>query len=324
MALDCSKMTSSSSTWLKQGSKGSQVKELQKLLQQNGYYKGSAVDGSFGPVTRNAVVSYQRKKGLDADGKVGPKTCASLNGAKAATTTTGSSASKPTGFDCPNTSLKKDQSNNVDLVKKLQNGLQSIGYYKGYKVDGSYGQYTAEAVAAFQRANSLSPDGWFGPKTCVVFNSKLGWADAKSTKTDTKTTVTKKKATEIVIDAAKANYIDKDNPHINFTVDGVYFIATDISPSRTFEGGDWQTMELMGDKTYTYIGHSQPREYDVTVKLHMEDLDIVNTALQQMTKKVCEVTGKTIVSGKYVMNISTGFGTGDWRTISFHLLQYRG
>ena len=65
-------------------------------------------------------------------------------------------------------------------------------------------------------------------------------------------------------------------------------------------------------------------EYDVTVKLHMDDLAKVNTALQQMAKKVCEVTGKTIVSGKYVMNINTDFATGDWRTISFHLLQYRG
>ena len=323
MALDCTKITSSSSTWLVQGSKGSQVTELQKQLQANGYYKGSAVDGSFGPVTKSAVIAFQKKTGNTQDGKVGPKTCASLNGTKAATTTT-SASNKPTGFDCPNTSLKRDQSNNADLVKKLQSGLQSIGYYKGYKVDGSYGTYTANAVAAFQRANGLSPDGWFGPKTCVVFNQKLGWSDAKTTTTKTTTTVTKKKAAEIVIDAAKANYLSETDPEINFTVDGVYFIATDINPNRSYESGDWQTIELLGDKSYTYLGHSQPIEYDITVKIPLEALNNMETALQQMQKKACKVTGKSIQSGNYVMTINKGFALGDWRTLSFHLLQYRG
>ena len=324
MALDCTKITDKQSTWIVKGSKGEQVKEVQRLLQSFGYYKGYKVDGDFGNVTRNAVISFQKKHGTGTDGKVGPKTCAALNGQKAATTTT-SNNNKPTGFDCPNTSLKKDQTNNADLVKKLQSGLQSIGYYKGYKVDGSYGQYTANAVAAFQRANGLSPDGWFGPKTCAIFNQKLGLKDATTTTTaKTTTTVAKKKAAEIVIDAKKANYLDETDPLINFTVDGVYFIANDITPNRSYEGGDWQTLDLLGDKSYTYLGHSQPIEYDVTVKLHMDDLAGVETALQQMQKKACKVTGKSIQSGNYVMTITKSIGTGDWRTLSFHLLQYRG
>ena len=323
MALDCTKITDKQSTWIVKGSKGEQVKEVQRLLQSFGYYKGYKVDGDFGNVTRNAVISFQKKHGTGTDGKVGPKTCAALNGQKAATTTT-SNDNKPTGFDCPNTSLKRDQSNNAELVKKLQSGLQSIGYYKGYKVDGSYGTYTANAVAAFQRANGLSPDGWFGPKTCVVFNQKLGWSDAKTTTTKTTTTVTKKKAAEIVIDAAKANYLSETDPEINFTVDGVYFIATDINPNRSYESGDWQTIELLGDKSYTYLGHSQPIEYDITVKLPLEALNNMETALQQMQKKACKVTGKSIQSGNYVMTINKGFALGDWRTLSFHLLQYRG
>ena len=316
MTLDCTKFTSNQKTWLKKGSKGSQVTELQKLLQQHGYYKGYKVDGVFGQKTKDAVISFQKaKKQATHNGNVGPTTCKALNNV--------TEKSKVVGFDCPNTSLKRDQSNNADLVKKLQQGLQSIGYYKGYKVDGSYGTYTANAVAAFQRANGLSPDGWFGPKTCAVFNQKLGWSDAKSSSTKTTTTVTKKKATEIQIDTKKANFISASNPEINFIIDGVYFIATDITDTRSFENEDWQTLELMGNKTYTYPGHTQPREYDVVVNLHKDDLAQVTTALQQMSRKVCDISGKSITPGKYVLTVTKSLSVGDWRTLTFHLLQYR-
>ena len=52
---------------LKEGSTGSLVKDLQKKL-------GIAVDGDFGPNTRKAVVGFQVKHDLTADGIVGPKT----------------------------------------------------------------------------------------------------------------------------------------------------------------------------------------------------------------------------------------------------------
>ena len=323
MTLDCTKLEGSQN-WLQYGSKGALVTELQTLLQKHGYYKGFQVDGDFKQKTKEAVGSFQSKNGLQKDYKVGPATCKKLNGVTETTNVV--------GFDCPNIYFDTDRNNDINLVKKLQNGLKKLGYYttyksgkttKEYKVDGIYGTYTKQAVAAFQRTVGLSPDGVFGPKTCPEFNKKLGWTTTTTKKTTTKTVV-KKKAKEIVIDTGKANYIVATNPHINFTVDGVYFIATDISPSRSFESADWQVLDMMGDKTYTYLGHSQPIEYDITVKLHKDHLEKVTPSLQQMMKKVCNVTGKSIIPGKYVMNINTGYSTGDWRTISFHLLQYRG
>lgn len=56
---------------LKRGSKGDDVKTLQKLL-------GVAVDGKFGVNTENAVKKFQRSKKLAADGKVGPYTWEAL------------------------------------------------------------------------------------------------------------------------------------------------------------------------------------------------------------------------------------------------------
>ncbi|MDY2880063.1 MAG: spore cortex-lytic enzyme [Candidatus Borkfalkiaceae bacterium] len=62
---------------LKQGSTGATVKQIQQKLKNWGYYTG-AVDGIFGSQTRKAVVYFQSKNGLVADGIVGTKTLAAL------------------------------------------------------------------------------------------------------------------------------------------------------------------------------------------------------------------------------------------------------
>ena len=62
---------------LKQGSQGSEVREVQRRLKLWGYYKGS-VDGVFGAGTRSAVISFQKKNGLKADGVVGKSTYRAL------------------------------------------------------------------------------------------------------------------------------------------------------------------------------------------------------------------------------------------------------
>ncbi len=62
---------------LRQGSRGGEVKEVQRRLKQWGYYKG-AVDGIFGSATKQAVISFQKKNGLTADGIVGKATYKAL------------------------------------------------------------------------------------------------------------------------------------------------------------------------------------------------------------------------------------------------------
>lgn len=58
-------------TTLRKGSKGEEVKRLQRLLHL-------AADGIFGPATEAAVKEYQRTHGLVADGIVGDKTWEAL------------------------------------------------------------------------------------------------------------------------------------------------------------------------------------------------------------------------------------------------------
>ena len=62
---------------LRQGSSGGEVKEVQRRLKQWGYYSG-AVDGIFGSATKKAVIAFQKKNGLTADGIVGKATYAAL------------------------------------------------------------------------------------------------------------------------------------------------------------------------------------------------------------------------------------------------------
>jgi peptidoglycan hydrolase-like protein with peptidoglycan-binding domain len=62
---------------LKEGSSGPEVKKLQARLKELGF-DPKAADGKFGRSTREAVIAFQKSKGLPADGIVGPQTLAAL------------------------------------------------------------------------------------------------------------------------------------------------------------------------------------------------------------------------------------------------------
>ncbi len=63
---------------LKRESSGPEVTALQQRLKDLGF-DPKGVDGHFGPGTEAAVIAFQKSKGLDADGKVGPATRAALS-----------------------------------------------------------------------------------------------------------------------------------------------------------------------------------------------------------------------------------------------------
>lgn len=61
----------------KVGSQGDEVTQIQTKLKNWGYFDGS-IDGIFGEETKAAVISFQKKNGLTADGVVGSATLAAL------------------------------------------------------------------------------------------------------------------------------------------------------------------------------------------------------------------------------------------------------
>lgn len=62
---------------LRQGSRGDDVKQLQALLNTKG--ASLDLDGEFGPVTKKAVMDFQKETGLGVDGIVGPQTWGALH-----------------------------------------------------------------------------------------------------------------------------------------------------------------------------------------------------------------------------------------------------
>ncbi len=83
---------------LRQGSKGGEVKEVQRRLKEWGYYNGN-VDGVFGAGTRSAVIAFQKKNGLTADGVVGKATYRALGMNDSYNSLAGSTATQTGGMN---------------------------------------------------------------------------------------------------------------------------------------------------------------------------------------------------------------------------------
>ena len=73
-------LASTQAATLKQGSKGTDVKQLQKNLIGLGFLEGSA-DGSYGSKTKAAVKEFQAEFGLSPDGNAGDATQAAVENA---------------------------------------------------------------------------------------------------------------------------------------------------------------------------------------------------------------------------------------------------
>lgn len=123
------------------GTRSSSVTQLQQQLSKLGFYKAK-VDGSYGPVTKQAVSSFEKQHKLKADGIADGKTRDALAAAATAPVKQGMSGAK---------------------VKTLQTQLQRLGFYKA-PVDGSFGPVTKAAVQAYERKNGWKPDGVAGAR----------------------------------------------------------------------------------------------------------------------------------------------------------------
>ena len=102
---------------LSYGSKGSEVTELQKLLNQNGYSLDE--DGSFGEKTQAAVKDYQQKNNLSVDGIVGTNTWGALTNASTGATATQPAATTQAATTT-NSGFQYGEYQESDAVKQAQ------------------------------------------------------------------------------------------------------------------------------------------------------------------------------------------------------------
>ena len=160
----------SDGTWggtvLKVGSTGTAVEQAQFWLATLAQYDSDiptvTVDGVFGTATRNAVLAFQRKYGLTADGIIGKATWEALY---AEYESIESDIGTPNEY--PGTPLRQgDRGEDVRLVQFWLKIARSV--YKSLpdlSVDGIFGAGTRAAVVAFQNYFGLTADGVVGRNT---------------------------------------------------------------------------------------------------------------------------------------------------------------
>ena len=165
----------SGSAILRYGTRSDEVLKLQQNLTKLGLYTGT-ISGHYGSITEAAVMNFQRKNGLSADGIAGAKTLAKIeekvNGTSSSSSSGSSSSSSSSSNVAANSSGLLKYGVRSDAVRTLQQNLKTLGYYDG-SVTGNFGRLTKEAVYNFQKANGLSADGVAGAKTLSSISGKL-------------------------------------------------------------------------------------------------------------------------------------------------------
>lgn len=155
---------------LRYGQRGTTVKALQAQLNAHGARLPTT--GYFGRMTLAALRDFQRRNGLTVDGIAGPATAQALAGG---TASAAGWSGKPV----------LTQGDRGAMVSSLQTQLNARG--STLPVTGYFGEQTAAALRAFQRANGLTVDAEAGPTTYRALSQALDDAKADD---DHKTTCT--------------------------------------------------------------------------------------------------------------------------------------
>ncbi|MBP7967031.1 peptidoglycan-binding protein [Candidatus Woesebacteria bacterium] len=160
------------------GSKGEEVRQLQKLLNTSGFKVATVGAGSpgnetttFGAATRAALIRYQIAKKIPATGTY-----------VVSVATPAPVVSTPVTPVVSTVGLKFARDLRVGAsgadVKKLQQILNSKGFVIATAGVGSvgnegtyFGPKTSAALLKFQKANGLPAVGWAGPKTRAFLNT---------------------------------------------------------------------------------------------------------------------------------------------------------
>ena len=167
----------------RQGSSGEQVRVIQTMLKNWGYYDG-AVDGVFGSQTTQAVKYFQRKNGLTADGIVGPATLKALGmsgGGSPAQDTSVDLLARVISAEARGEPYSGQVAVGAVILNRVEhpsfpNTIAGVVYQPGAftcMVDGQFNEPVAESAvrAARDALNGVDPSGgaiyYFNPATAT-------------------------------------------------------------------------------------------------------------------------------------------------------------
>lgn len=157
------------------GATGDKVKDLQKALMDTGLSVVGGADGVFGNATKTALKAFQSVNGISQTGVLTEKGAGILNlGVSTSTPSTPTGVvAVPEGFPS-----KGESSERVRVMQQLLIDWK-INVTGG--ADGSFGNATAAAITAFQKAHGLTVTGTITQQTA----DKMGLAPSAATPTPT-------------------------------------------------------------------------------------------------------------------------------------------
>ncbi|SHJ69766.1 peptidoglycan-binding domain-containing protein [Paramaledivibacter caminithermalis] len=136
----------------KKGMEHDDIKVIQQALKRDGVFEHDQFTTYYGTLTEDAVIKFQRKYGLAADGIIGKSTIEKMNSLGL--------------FTHGNLSLRvyKKGMTHSD-IKIIQEALRDIGTYEGDTITTYFGSVTEKAVEDFQKMYGLTVDGVVGGST---------------------------------------------------------------------------------------------------------------------------------------------------------------
>lgn len=223
---------------LREGMGGQDVLYTQDRLAALGYLTGIS-DGQYGAATKAAVLAFQKKNGLSADGVLGTNTRKRLfsEGAIGAKET-----SQPDGVG----ERKLTLGMKGDDVKSVQTKLIALGYLTG-KADGVYGTATESAIRRFQTRNGLTSDGICGEDTVKALYSSAA-IDAGSSVTPSPKPVDESAPTRILRPGMSGDDVKSVQSRLDKfgyysgALDGIYGAAT-VAAVQAFQARNGLTAD---------------------------------------------------------------------------------
>ena len=133
------------------------VKELQELLKEKGYFTYHTATGYYGSITEEAVRRFQQDHRIQTTGIVGPQTLAAL-------------LENPT-IASSQATVTLTLGAKGDAVRELQQRLKERGYFN-HKVTGYFGRITASSVRAFQEKHDFPVTGVATEETIAALTNQ--------------------------------------------------------------------------------------------------------------------------------------------------------
>jgi peptidoglycan hydrolase-like protein with peptidoglycan-binding domain len=151
----------------KKGTTHQDVSVLQQALKEEGLLNIQNLTDYYGTLTSGAVIEFQKRYGLKADGIAGSQTISKMRSLGLFNNTTDNEGN--TGLIFTKSIYKKGEEHRD--IAYIQEALKKAGIYNHYKITNYFGPITERAVKVFQQRYGLKVDGIVGSQTISKMKS---------------------------------------------------------------------------------------------------------------------------------------------------------